>query len=291
MVNCMRKSLSHLALITLLVAGAASCQQGVAQDWKPLFNAKNLDGWDTYLGRPDRSTTGLELNKNDRGNYTEPVGLNKDPKQVFTVVEIDGAPAIRISGEIYGALTTRDEYENYHLRFQVKWGEKRWPPRANTVRDSGLLYHCVGPHGAGSGAWMQSFECQVQENDFGDFWSVAGVIVDVEGEQQDGRGPVTFKKGGQLFRGWRDRIIRHPRSEKAFGEWNTVELFAVGQTSAHVCNGKTNMILTGLRRRVDGQETPLTKGKLQFQSEAAEVYYRDIEIRPIGKIPDDVMLQ
>jgi hypothetical protein len=153
------------------------------------------------------------------------------------------------------------------------------------------LYHCVGPHGAGSGAWMQSFENQIQENDFGDFWSVAGVIVDVAGERQGGqRGPVTFKKGGQKFTGWTNRIIRNPRADKERGQWNTVELYAVGQTSVHVINGQTNMILTGLRRRVDGQEVPLTKGKLQFQSEAAEVFYRNIEIRQIEKIPDSILL-
>jgi len=279
------RSLLFAAVLTLILGPFT-----YAQDWKPLFNGKNLDGWDTYLGRPHRDSTGLDLKKNDRGDYAEPLGVNKDPKQVFTVVEVDGAPAIRVSGEIYGAITTREEFENYHLRLQVKWGEKRWPPRAETVRDSGLLYHCIGPHGAGSGAWMQSFESQIQENDFGDFWSVAGVIVDVEGERAGERGPVTFKKGGQKFTGWRDRIIRNPKSEKEFGQWNTVELYAVGQTSAHVNNGKTNLILTGLRRRVDGQEQPLTKGKLQLQSEAAEVYFRHIEIRTIAKIPDAVLL-
>jgi hypothetical protein len=259
-----------------------------AQEWRPLFNGKNLDGWETYLGRPHRSVEGLELPKDDRGEYAEPVGLNKDPRRVFTVVNIDGAPAIRISGEIWGAITTQDEFENYHLRLEVKWGEKKWPPRANTVRDSGLLYHCVGPHGAGSGAWMQSFESQIQENDFGDFWSVAGVLVDVEGVQEPGR-DVMYQRGGQAFRNWNRHIIRNPRSEKELGEWNTVELYAVGQTAAHVNNGKTNMVLTGLSRRVDGERVPLTKGKLQLQSESAEVYYRKIEIRPIERIPDEVL--
>src|SRR4029079_8778020 len=183
------------------------------------------------------------------------------------------------SGEVLGAITTREEYGNYQLRFEVKWGEKRWPPRADTVRDSGVLYHCVGPHGAGSGAWMQSIESQIQEDDFGDFWSVAGVIVDVEGERAGERGPVTFKKGGQPFKGWNQRIIRNPKSEKERGQWNTVEIFAVGQTSAHVNNGKTNMVLTGLRRKVDGKEVPLVKGKIQSQPECAEVYYRNVEIR------------
>jgi hypothetical protein len=279
---------SQIAALSMLLCALTSVH---AQAWKPLFNGKNLDGWDTYLGRPVNSVEGLDIPKNDRGEYTAPVGLNRDPKQVFMVVEIDGAPAIRISGEIYGALTSRDEYENYHLRLEVKWGERRWPPRPESVRDSGLLYHCVGPHGAGSGAWMKSFECQIQENDFGDFWSVAGVIVDVEGDRQGARGPISFRRGGQPFRGSTARVIRNPRSEKEFGQWNTVELYAVGQTAAHVINGKTNMILTGLRQRVDGRETPLTKGKLQLQSEAAEVYYRNIQIRPIDRIPNEILLQ
>ena len=45
------------------------------------------------------------------------------------------------------------------------------------------------------------------------------------------------------------------------------------------------MILTGSRQVVDKKEVPLTKGKLQIQSEGAEVFYREIAIRPIDAIP------
>jgi len=273
---------------TVLIAGSASAAE---PEWKSLFNGKDLTGWDTYLGKPHASVIGLDLKKDDKGRYTEPVGLNRDPKRVYTVVMTDGAPAIRVSGEIFGAITTTEEFENYHLRFQVKWGEKRWPPREKAVRDAGVLYHCVGPHGAGGGFWMKSLESQIQENDFGDFYSVAGVIVDVEGDRKGDKGPVTFRKGGQPFEGWTSRIIRNPLSEKERGEWNTVDIYAVGQTAVHVNNGKTNMILTGIRHKVDGKIVPLTKGKIQLQSEGAEIYYRKMEIRPIDKIPDDVLLK
>jgi hypothetical protein len=57
----------------------------------------------------------------DIGNYLEPIGLNNDPLQVSTVVEEDGEPAIRISGETFGILATEEEYENYQLRFKFKW--------------------------------------------------------------------------------------------------------------------------------------------------------------------------
>jgi hypothetical protein len=261
--------------------------------WRSLFNGKDLTGWDTYLGPPHPSVEGLDelkLKRDAKGKYVEHVGLKRDPKQVFSVATIDGANAIKITGEIYGALTSHDEFENYHLRLEQRWGEKRWPPRPERVRDSGVLYHCVGEQGASpGGAWMQSSECQIQEGDFGDFWSVCKVMVDVEAERPDPKSPLVFHPGGKKFTGVTERIFRNPKSEKPLGEWNTVEVYAVGQTAVHVINGKPNMVLTNIRRNVDGREEPLTRGKIQLQSEAAEVYYRNIEIRPISEIPGEIL--
>lgn len=282
----MRRLLYSMLLLTLCSAASRSAEP---DGWRPLFNGKNLDGWDTWLTRPHK-TIELDLKKNAKGDYVEPLGRNRDPLKVYTVVTADGEPAIRITGQIFGALTTKEEFENYHLRFEVKWGEKKYPPRDKAVRDSGLLYHCTGPHGGGSGGpWMKSFESQIQENDFGDFFSVSGVIVDVEGERKGDKGPITFKKGGKKFTGLTSRIIRNPKSEKPHGQWNVVELYAVGPTSVHVNNGVPNMVLTGLRHKVNGRETPLTKGKIQLQSEGAEVYYRKIEVRKIDKIPEELL--
>jgi len=281
---------SLIGATVLFIISAVFVPGARADDhWRSLFNGKNLDGWDTWLGKPHRSVEVAGLKKNDKGDYTEAVGLNKDPLKVYTVVTEDGEPAIRITGQIFGAITTKEEFENYHLRFEVKWGEKKYPPRDKAIRDSGLLYHCVGPHGAGGGFWMKSFESQIQENDFGDFYSVGGVIVDVEGERMGEKGPITFKKGGTKFTGVTGRIIRSPKSEKPHGQWNVVELYAVGQTAVHVNNGVPNMVLTGLRHKVDAKETPLTKGKIQLQSEGAEVFYRKIEVRKIDKIPEALL--
>jgi hypothetical protein len=279
----MRHAAAVIAWMTLAVPGIA--QEG--EGWRPLFNGKDLEGWDTWLGKPHRSVEVPGLKRTEKGDYLEPVGLNKDPKGVYSVVDFEGHPAIRISGEIWGALTTKEEFENYHLRLEVKWGRKKWPPRENAVRDSGLLYHCVGPHGAQSSFWMKSFECQIQENDFGDFFSVAGVIVDVEAERLDPanpKSPWVYRKGAPKQTGVTSRIVRHPRMDR-LTEWNTVEVYAVGPTAVHVVNGTPNLVLTGLRHRADGKEVPLTRGRIQIQSEGAEVYYRNIAIRPIAEIP------
>ena len=288
LMNPFSQRFAVLVIFFLLFPGLAAA--GEPGDWRPLFNGKDLDGWETYLGPPHAPVAGLNLRKNSKGKYVEPVGLNNDPTGVYRLVQEDGAPAIRISGEIFGALTSLEEFENYHLRLETKWGKKKWPPREDRVRDSGLLYHCIGEHAAGSPYWLKSFECQIQENDVGDFWPVAGVIVDVEGIKAD-ETLLTFQKGGTPYQGWTRRIVRNPRSEKPSGEWNTVEIYVLGQTAVHVSEGKTNMILTGLRRQVGGQEKPLTRGRIQIQSEGAEVFYRNIMIRPISDIPDAVLLQ
>jgi hypothetical protein len=125
-----------------------------------LFNGRDLDGWDSDLASPDKGRPAL--------------GRNNDPLTVFAVVTEDGEPSIRVSGQVMGGLSTRREFSNYVLRLEFKWGTKRWPPRENSVRDSGVLYHCVGEPSPTTG-WMQSAECQIEEQNCGDFWAVQGV--------------------------------------------------------------------------------------------------------------------
>jgi Domain of Unknown Function (DUF1080) len=280
-----RSALQALASVPLAMSGAGRLRQ---PDWAPLWNSRDLAGWDTYLGRPHKLTDIPGLAKNASGEYTDPLGVNRDPRGVFSVVSVDGAPAIRFSGETYGGLITLSEYQNYQLRFEVKWGEKRWPPRQDAVRDSGCCYHSVGPHGASYGFWMRSFEFQIQEGDFGDFYSLAGVIVDVEGvavTPGDPKSDLQFTPGAATVIGTTRRVIKRVNAEHARGQWNTLDLYCLGQTSVHVVNGQPVMKLTGLRQKTGGGESPLTRGRLQFQSEGAEVFYRAIAIRPIAEIP------
>ena len=260
--------------------------------WTDLFNGRDLAGWDTWLGKPQPQSAVAGLPRKDNGEYTTPVGLNRDPAGVFSIVRVDGAPAIRVSGEIYGGLITQAEYENYHLRFEFKWGEKRWPPRESAVRDTGCCYHSIGPNDASYGFWMKSFEFQVQEGDCGDFYSLAGVIVDVEAVAKnpaDPKSDLLYTKGAPRIIGTTRRIVKARDAEKPKGEWNVMELYSVGQTSVHVVNGEPVMVLTGHRHRMDGREVPLTRGRIQFQSEAAEVFYRNIRVRPIHQIPTAVL--
>src|SRR5262249_25098293 len=77
-------------------------------------------------------------------------------------------------------------------------------------------------------------------------------------------------------------------NEKPRGQWNKLELYCLGQTSVHVVNGTVNLVLVNARRAIDGREEPLTRGRIQLQSEGAEVYFRRIRLRPIRAFPPEI---
>ena len=72
----------------------------------------------------------------------------EDRLRVFTVVDqVDGAPAIRISGERWGGLVTRESYRDYRLVVEFRWGLATWGERRSGGRDSGILVHGQGADG------------------------------------------------------------------------------------------------------------------------------------------------
>jgi hypothetical protein len=253
--------------------------------WKILFNGKDISGWDTYIG-PDIDSKGKYITG-------QPLGLNNDPRKVFTVVNQDGENIIRISGENWGALSTQNAYENYHLQLQFKWGGLTWGQKKGKKKDSGLLYHSVGKYGADYGAWMRSQEFQIEQGNCGDYWGVAGGMADmpvtIKTDTEYVYNPkgalITFKDGTKQGR----HCIKQGDSENPVGQWNTVDLYCHGDTSIHVVNGKVMMVLYHDRQVDNGQETPLNKGKIQLQSEGAEVYYRKIKIQPIDRLPVEMV--
>jgi hypothetical protein len=258
---------------------------GEREHWKQLFNGKDLSGWDTYIG-PDLNDAGKPITGT-------PIGLNNDPRHVFTIVNENGENIIRISGENWGAISTKKEYENYHLQLQFKWGALSWGQKKGKKKDSGLLYHSVGPYGADYGAWMRSQEFQVEEGNVGDYWGVAGGTADIpvikKSETDYVYNPegtlLTFSQGSKQGR----HCIKGGDAENPSGQWNTIDLYCHGDTSVQVVNGKVMMILYHNGQTDNGQETPLTKGKIQIQSEGAEVFYKQIKIQAINKLPAEIL--
>ena len=155
------------------------------------------------------------------------------------------------------------------------------------------MYHSVGKYGADYGAWMRSQEFQVEEGNCGDYWGVAGGFEDVPANKLNDSEYV-YSPDAQLLT-FRDKTtvgrhcIKKGDAENATGEWNTLDLYCHGDTSVHVVNGKVMMVLYHSRQWDNGVASPLVKGKLQIQSEGAEVYYKKIRIQPVNAIPSGLL--
>jgi hypothetical protein len=245
------------------------------EGWMPLFDGKSLDGW--YVC----------LNKHK---------LNEDPDKVFQVE--DGVIHIykdqpQGSAVAIGYIGTKSEYANYHLRLQYKWGEKRFRPRTELRRDTGLLYHVTPP----DVVWPRSIECQIQENDVGDCFLVRGAQAVTDIEMADVETPMGLKKiprykpasaGGRtqtIGDGALARVIKSETHEH--DGWNTVEVIVRGSDSAeHIVNGHIVFRATNLKQ-LSPEKTwqPLAHGRIILQAEYAEVFYRNIEIKPIADAP------
>lgn len=271
-------------LIGCLLAGAALHAEDA---WQPLWNQKDLAGWDMFLAKPDRTWDVPGLKRDAAGNYLEPIGLNRDPLKVFVVEEVDGRPAIHVSGQGFGTITTKASFANYHLRLQVKWGEKKWGSKLHSPRDCGLLYFVHGEPGFDHGTWPRSIEFQIQEHDMGDLYAISTQITvparnDGKFWRYDPSGePTLFVQKPPVG----NRCVKRGDPEKPKGEWNTLDLICVGGDSIHIVNGTVVMRLHDAMRLDGPVPAPLASGQISLQTEGAEVFYRDIEIQPITAVP------
>lgn len=265
--------LSAILFFVYLFSGTTS-----AAEWKSLFNGKNLEGWEIYVSYQP------ETNEYNLKSAHKPRGINNDPHKVFSVV--DGK--LRISGEEWGGITSTESFADFHLRFEVKWGEKKWPPRLDARRDSGVLYFAVGPHGAQSQHWMRSHEFQIQEADCGDYHSLDGVTVDAHvGDANEGDWKFfRYVPERPLKKDIAARILRlgsleKVNYEKPHGEWNLMEIIVEKGKIIHKVNGQEVLRAYNSQQPINGKLQPLNSGKIQIQSEGAEVFYRNIEIKSL----------
>lgn len=284
----------RLWLSGMLLVTAAALRADEA--WRPLFNGRNLDGWTTFLA-PD-------LNAHHNGEKGDPSGFNHDPLGVFKVEVVDGQPAVHISGQGFGVMTTVQPFANYDLKIQVKWGESKWGYKIGQARDAGLLYRCVGLAGVDHATWPHCLEFQIQEHDFGDLYALGDTQVTVNASRMASPPigapvPANGKRGPQyriydpqgaptLFvqkppNG--NRCVKLEDRESPHGQWNQLELIVLGADSIHIVNGKVVMRLHQAQIRLGAEVVPLTAGQISLQTEGAECFYRGVEIRPIESVP------
>lgn len=237
-------------------AAEGAARPGVTRR-RRLFNGRNLHGFYTFLREK---------------------GKSNDPDHVFTVQD----RMIRVTGTEFGHFITEEEFENYHLIVEFKWGKETHPPRKDRARDSGILYHYVGP----DKVWGRSVECQIIEGGTGDIILVDGASMDFDETMRPRLAGRLSEDGKRVTGGrinwykrspdWKDVIDFRGADEveKPAGEWNRVEVIADGRSFLHLLNGVEVNKGTG---------ADPARGKILFQSEGAEIFYRRIEIRPLPR--------
>jgi len=278
------------ALTCIIFISFTSFHSTSNTEWTNLLD-KNLSQWETYLSYRHTENYNGEIPKNAKGEIMQPIGYNKNTDSVFSVIEEDGKPVLRVSGEIYGCVFTKQEFANYHLKLKVKWGTKKWTPRTKKLKDSGICYHSIGEYGKDYWrAWMLSQEFQIMQGHMGDYWNIANSAIDVRAFIPEGTmNTVAGNKQPFLSIGTGAGLpgfcLRTVDNESPEGEWTDIDLICFEGKSLHIVNGKVVMVLANSRYRDGDKDIPLTKGKIQIQSEGAEVYYKNIQIENIDKLP------
>jgi hypothetical protein len=215
------------------------------------INGVDLALWDRYLSQPTSGEPAL--------------GLNNDPSGVYSIVTLEGEPAIRISGEVWGSLISKREFCNFRLRAEFKWGSFVGP-RLN-ARDSGIMFLSTGPLGAveaggnslsapiGSGSFMVAPECQIIVGDVGGLVNL---------------GPVAF-----------NATNTGDRTELPT-PWNAIMISFLDDQATVSLNGHETVRASGFTINwPDTGSAALRCGKLQLQSEGSEIFFRRVEIEPL----------
>ena len=177
-----------------------------------LFNGKNLKNWEFHLR--DASV---------------------DPATVFTAAN----GVIRIKGEPFGYMRTKEVYSDYLLH--VEW---RYPTEAT---NSGVFVHAQLP----DTIWLRTFECQLKAGNAGDFVCMNGATMN----EKKGNSIVVPKMAAS--------------SEKATGEWNSMVVTCKENTIEVSVNGVLQNRGTGISE---------SKGHICLQSEGKNIEFRNVYI-------------
>jgi len=252
----------QLLLIGLL---AISCKQAadqtIREEWIPLFNGKDLSGWDIKI-------SGYPLNENYMDIFRVEDSILK--------VSYDKLDSFR--GE-FGHLFYREKFSHYKLRVEYRFtGEQRPGGPEWAIRNSGAMLHSQS---AASMQLNQDFPVSIEAQFLGGLGEgnrptanvcTPGTDIDMLGAQ------VT------------DHCTQSRSATFLGDQWVTVELVVRGDSIIHHVIG-TDTVLTYTRPRVgiemapEGYPVPagtlLNEGYIALQAESHNVEFRKVELLKI----------
>ena len=256
---------THLEFVQILVIFCfISCK--TSNKIKPpagfvaLFNGKDMSNWDLKLRNGDAKMA-ADVYTVDKGvihvfkNFPDSFGMVKDKNAT------------------HGLFYTKKKYSRFILRFEYKWGKKIYNNFHQFQYDAGCYYHVFNDK-----VWPDGIEYQVRynhvtnKNHTGDFWASNTLFqwsADTLKKQYlplEKGGIAVSKRAGE-HRG--SDVPHHALDD----EWNFCEIIVMGNKYAiHKLNGQLVNFATDLS---------VSEGIIGFQSETAELFYRNIFIKEL----------
>ncbi len=258
----MKLRILGLCTVLMVIYACKTQQPKVDKDgFVDLFNGKNWDGW--YL----------KIRNNDSILAHQVFQIHDGLIHVFKDVP-EGSEIGNGKNPTHGLFYTHKSYDKYILKFEYKWGKNKANNYAMFQYDAGLYYHVVDDK-----IWPKGIEYQVRynpetnKNHTGDYWGLAPydwtadennqfAFIEDGGKPQPPRGMEHLAKPTQNFNALND-------------QWNQCEVIVMGEKySIHKLNGDIVNMATNF---------VLSEGKIGFQAETAEIYYRNIKIKELNE--------
>jgi hypothetical protein len=252
-------SIITLTIVVLLSVSACSSKKSASNTngFTAIFNGKNWDGWYKKI-------------RNGSDALADSVyQIENGAIHVFKEVP-KGSEIENGKNPTHGLFYTNKVYSQYILKFEYKWGKNKANNYSQFQYDAGVYYHVNKDN-----IWPTGLEYQVRYNDIkdknhtGDVWGQKGYDWTANGKNEfafeaDGgkpqpvRGAEHLAKATRNFNGLNDK-------------WNQCEIIVMGDKYAiHKLNGDIVNMITNL---------PFGEGKIGFQSETGEIYYKNIQIK------------
>jgi len=226
-----------------------------------LFNGKDLTGWYLKIRSGDE-----ELAKKV---YTVDKGMVHVFKDFPQEYELNTG-----KNATHGLFYTNKKYSKFIFRFEYKWGTGISNNFNQFQYDAGMYYHVVDDK-----IWPKDIEYQVRfdhtknQNHTGDYW--ASQIQWYSKDSMSFASPLDGGKPMKLKNG-EHRCSKDAKFNALNGKWNKCEVIVMGnEYSIHKLNGKIVNMATKL---------PYSEGVIGLQSETAEIYYRNIEIKEFDEV-------
>ncbi|AWV97651.1 3-keto-disaccharide hydrolase [Arcticibacterium luteifluviistationis] len=268
-------TLAILFCITVLpFAVTAQKKHKSEKGFVQIFNGKNFDGW--YL----------KLRNGDEEMAKEVYAIENGMVHVFKHMP-DSLNLNTGENATHGLFYTKKKYSKYILRFEYKWGSKITNNFDRWQYDAGVYYHVID-----DAVWPVGIEYQVRydhlidKNYTGDFIRPPGADYDWY-TTADGKSYLHPDDGGQLEKNKKEwyHFAKPTENYNALNDkWNQCEIIVMGdQYTIHKLNGEVVNMAFNL--------TP-GEGIIGFQSETAEIFYRNIKIKEFDKvIPAEIFLK